>query len=158
MQELREAASRDALQVKKFTQRETALHLVLANLRQTDKETKRLLFEKSQEALRAHAKVLPLQNEVLALQEKAEESQAKMARMEERATQQEVRFGQLEGELVCKDKLFNQMKEELDTDAAGAYGAGFEDAMAQVACVHPGVDLSQTRLTKRVVDGQLVDA
>ena len=30
--------------------------------------------------------------------------------------------------------------------------------MAQVAYVHPGVDLSQTSLTKRVVDGQLVDA
>jgi len=30
--------------------------------------------------------------------------------------------------------------------------------MAQVACVHPGVNLSQTGLTKRIVDGQLVDA
>ena len=30
--------------------------------------------------------------------------------------------------------------------------------MAHVACVHPGVDLSQIGLTKRIVDGQLVDA
>jgi len=80
-----------------------------------------------------------------------------MARLEERATQQEVRLGQLEGELVCKDELFSQIKEELTSDAVGAYGAGFEDAMAQIACVHPGVDLSQTGLTKRVVDGQLVN-
>jgi len=64
------------------------LHLELIDLNQTDKETKRLLFEKSQEALIAHAKVLPFRNEVIALQEKAEESQAKMARLEERATQQ----------------------------------------------------------------------
>jgi len=84
---------------------------------------------------------LPLRNKVIALQEKAEESQAKMARMKERATQQEV-LGQLEGELVRKDELFSQMKEQLNSDAAGAYGAGFEDAMAQVACVHLGVDLS----------------
>jgi len=84
--------------------------------------------------------------------------QAKMARLEERATQQEVSLGQLEGELVRKDELFSQMKEELDSDAAGAYGAEFEDVMAQVACVHPGVDLSQIGLTKRIVDGQLVDA
>jgi len=65
-----------------------------------------------------------------------------MARLEERATQQEVRLGQLEGELVRKDELFSQMKKELGIDSVGAYGAGFEDAMAQVACVHPGVDLS----------------
>ena len=45
MLKLREAASQDALQIKKLTQRETALYLELANLRQTDKETKRLLFE-----------------------------------------------------------------------------------------------------------------
>jgi len=30
--------------------------------------------------------------------------------------------------------------------------------MAQVVCVYPKVDLSQTELTKRVVDGQLVNA
>ena len=92
------------------------------------------------------------------MQENAEETRAKMARLEEKATQQEVRLGQLEGELIRKDELFSQMKDELDNDVAGAYGAEFEDAMAQVACVHPGVDLSQTGLTKRIVDGQLVDA
>jgi len=73
---------------------------------------------------------LPLQNEVVTLQEKADESRAKMARLEERATQQEGRLGQLEGELVRKDELFSQMKEELDSSAAWAYGAGLEDAMA----------------------------
>ena len=80
-----------------------------------------------------------------------------MTRLEERATQQEVQPCQLEKELVRKDELFG-LKEELTSEAVGAYGAGFEDAMAQVDCVHPGVDLSQTGLTKRVVDGQLVDA
>ncbi|XP_068498159.1 uncharacterized protein [Phaseolus vulgaris] len=101
MLKLREAASQDALQIKKLTQRETALYLDLADLRQIDKETKRLLFEKSQEALSAHSKVLSLCNEVIELQEeKVEETQAKMTRLEERATQQEVRLGQLERELV----------------------------------------------------------
>jgi len=158
MQELREAVGRDALQIKKLTQHETALHLELADLRQTDKETKRLPFEKSLKALSAHVKVLPLRNKVIALQEKAEESQAKMARLEERAIQQEVQLGQLEGELVRKDEIFNQIKEELTEDVVGAYGVGFEDAMAHAACMHPGVHLSQTSLTKRIVDGQLVNA
>ena len=67
MLKLREAASQDALQIKNLTRRETALHLELTDLHQTHKETKRLLFEKSQEALSAHAKILPLRNEVIAL-------------------------------------------------------------------------------------------
>jgi len=44
MQELREATSQDALRIKKLTQRETAMHLEVSDLCQTDKETKRLLF------------------------------------------------------------------------------------------------------------------
>ena len=67
-------------------------------------------------------------------------------------------LGQLEGELVRKDELFNQTKEELTNDAADSYAAGFEDAKAQVACAYPGVDLSQTGLSKKIVDGRLVDA
>ena len=110
----------------------------MSNLRQTDKKTKRLLFEKSQETLSDHAKVLSLRNKVTNLQEKVEESQAKMAKLEERATQQEVRLGQLEGELVRKDELFNQTKEEFTNDASNSYAVGFEDAMAQVVYAHPG--------------------
>jgi len=43
------------------------------------------------------------------------------------------------------------------SDAADSYATGFEDAMAQVTCIHLEPDLSQTRLGKAVVDGQLVD-
>jgi len=81
-----------------------------------------------------------------------------MARLEEKSSQQEERLAKLEEELACKDELFNQTKVELTNDAADAYAAGFEDAMAQVACVHPGVDLSQTGLSKKIVGGQLVNA
>ena len=127
------------LQAKKFSQRKTALHQELANLRQIEKDTKKLLFEKSQEALLAHSKILPLRNEVIELKEKAEETHAKMVKLEERATQQEVQLGQLEGELAHKVELFKQTEEELTNDV-----------------VHPGRDLSQFDLTKRVVDGKLV--
>jgi len=47
MQELKEAASQHALQIKEFKRRETVLYLEVSDLRQTDKETKKLLFEKS---------------------------------------------------------------------------------------------------------------
>jgi len=61
------------LQTKKFAQRETTLHQELVNLHQFEKDTKRLLFEKSQKDLLAHSKVLPLRNEVIELKEKVEE-------------------------------------------------------------------------------------
>ena len=93
---------------------------------------------------------------MIELKEKAEEIHSKMARLEERATQQEVQLGQLDGELAHKVELFKQTEEELTNDVANAYGAGFEDAMAQVACVHPKMDLSPFEVTKRVIDGQLV--
>jgi len=44
---------------------------------------------------------------------------------------------------------------ELIEDATDAYGEGFEDALAQVACVHPELDISTFAASKRVVDGQL---
>jgi len=147
MSKLREES---AFQAKTFSQREAALHQELANLRQIEKETKRLLFDKSQEALQAQSKILPLRNEVIKLKDKAEETQFKIAKLEERATQREVQLGQLEGELPQKVELFKQTEEELTNDT------GFEDAMTQVACVHPEMDLSPFEVTKRVVDGLLV--
>jgi len=53
-----------------------------------------------------------------------------MAKLEERATRHEVQLFQLEGEPTQKIELFKQTEEELTNDAANAYGAEFEDAMA----------------------------
>jgi len=80
-----------------------------------------------------------------------------MARLEERSIQQEKRLGQLEEELARKDELFKQTKKELTNDVVDAYVTRFEDAMAQVACVHPRVDLSQIGLSKKIAGGQLVN-
>ena len=82
--------------------------------------------------------------------------QAQMAKLEERATQREVQLGQVEGELDEKVELFKKTEKELNNNTADAYGKGFQDAMAQFACVHPEVDLSPFAESKWVVDGQLV--
>ena len=66
-----------------------------------------------------------------------EEFQEKSSRLEEQ-------LAKLKEKLARKDELFQQTKVELTKDAVEAYTAGFEDAMTQVACVHPGVDLSLT--------------
>jgi len=65
----------------------------------------------------------------------------------------EKQLAKLKVELARKDEHFQQTKKELTKDVVESYVVGFEEAMAQVACVHPGVDLSQTRLAKKVEDG-----
>jgi len=79
-----------AIKTKAFSNRETAMYAEMGSLCQSEKEVKRLLFEKSQEAVQLEAKILPLRNMVVDLEEKVEGMQAKMEKLEERATQQEV--------------------------------------------------------------------
>ena len=51
-----------ALQAQIFANHETALTQELSSLRQSKKETKKLLFDKGQETLQLEAKILPLHN------------------------------------------------------------------------------------------------
>jgi len=143
MQKLKEAASQDALLIKELKHRETAIYLEVLDLRKYELATKKLLFEKSQEALGAHAKVLDLWTEVVGLKEEGARLQEKSVKLEEESVQLKKKSSQLEEQLA-------KLKEK--------FVAGFEDAIAQVSCVHPGVDLSQTGLAKKVADGQLMDA
>ena len=76
-----------ALQAQSFANRETTLNQELSSLRQSEKETKKLLFDKGQEALQLEAKILPLRNKVINLEEQAKGAKVKMAKLEERATQ-----------------------------------------------------------------------
>jgi len=144
------------LKTKAFSNHETAMYQELASLRQSEKDVKKLLFDKSQEVVQLEAKIFPLHNKVVDLEEKVEGMQAKMAKLEERATQREVQLGQVEGELAEKVELFKKDEEELTNDVADAYYEGFQDAIAQFACMHPKVDLSPFTESKCVVDGQLV--
>jgi len=93
---------------------------------------------------------------VIELEGLVEEMKEKMARLEERATQRDVLLGQVEGELAEKVGSFRKTEEELTNDVTAAYGEGFQDAIAQFACVHPEVDLTPFGESKCVVDGQLV--
>ena len=132
--------------------------LEMAELRKSHQETKKLLFEKSQETLRIYARNTDLQAEVDDLTEKLGSRDEEVAHLKEKSAQLEEEMGRLKEELVHKDELFQQTKDELTGDVDGAYAAGFEDAIAQVACVDLGMDLSQTGLTKVIAYGKLVDA
>ena len=92
---------------------------------------------------------------MIELEEQAEETKAKMAKLEERATNHKVQLGRVEGQLAQQAETFKKIEAELIEDATDAYAAGFEDALAQVACVHPEMDTSPVATSNRVVDGQL---
>jgi len=70
MQRLREAASKKVLQTKELKRHETGMILEMAELRKSDQETKKLLFEKSQENLRIYSRSTNLRAEVEGLTEK----------------------------------------------------------------------------------------
>ncbi|KAK7377729.1 hypothetical protein VNO80_03160 [Phaseolus coccineus] len=119
------------LQLHQAAKRETALNQELGSLRQSEKETKKLLFSKGKEALQLEAKILPLRNKIIELEEQAEGTQVKMTKLEERATNQEVQLGKVEEELAQQIELLKKTEAELTEDAADAYGEGFGDALAQ---------------------------
>ena len=145
-----------SLKTKTFANRKTAMYNELASLYQSEKDIKKALFDKSHEVVQLEAKILPLRNNVVDLEEKVEEMQAKKAKLEERATQRKVLLGKVERELAERIELFKKTKEELTNDVVDAYGEGFQDVIAQFACVHPEVDLSPFSESKCIVDGQLV--
>jgi len=89
------------------------------------------LFEKSQETLRLYARNDDLRSEVDGLKKELGSRDEEMAQLKKE-------MAKVKEEVICKDELFQQTKDELTSDVANSYAAGFEDAMAQVAYVHPG--------------------
>ena len=148
---------------KAFTNCETAIYLELASLRQSEKDAKKALHDKGQEAVELEAKILPFRTHAVELEDLEMELKGKVANLEERATQREILLGQFEGELAEKIESlagtiesFKRTEAELTNDVIDAYGEGFQDAIAQFACAHPEVDLTPFCESKCVVDGKIV--
>ena len=139
-----------------FTNRETTLDQELSNPRQSEKETKKRLFDKGQEYTDLESRVLPLRYKVVEMESEAEATKVQRAKLEERAMNQEVQLGRAEAELTQQAENFKKAEAELIEDVADAYATGFEDALAQVACAHPEMDASLFATSNRVVDGQIV--
>ena len=143
MRKAKEMANKEVLQTVELKRQVTGLTLEVEELRRTSQETKVLLFGKSQEALRLYVKNNDLYIKVEKLKGEL------VSRDEEVARQKE--------EIAQKNELLQKTNDELMSDVADSYVVGFEDDLAQVTCVHPEVDLSESRLGKAVIDGQLVD-
>jgi len=96
------------------------LVLEVDELRQADQETKRLLFEKSQETLRIYARNNDLCTEMDSLKKELGSKDEEMAQAKEALAKLEEEVARLKEEVVRKDELFQQTKYELTNDAADA--------------------------------------
>jgi len=85
---------------KIFSNRKTALYLELASLRQSEKDAKKALHDKGQEAVELEAKILLLRTRAVELEDLVVELKGKVANLEERATQREILLGQVKGQLA----------------------------------------------------------
>ena len=146
-----------------FTNRETALYLELASLRQSEKVAKKALQDKGLKAVELEVRILPLRTPAVEVEDLVAELKGKVANLKERGTQHEILLGRVKGELAEKTESlagaiesFRRTEEELTNDAAEAYGEGFQDAVAQFACAHPEVDLTLFGESKCVMDGQIM--
>jgi len=138
-----------ATRTKVFANREIALYLELASLRQYEKDAKKALQDKSLEAVELEAKILPICTRTVELDDIVAELKEKVANLENRSMQREILLGQVKAELAEKTESLaeaieslKRTKKELTNDAAAAYSEGFQDVVAQFACAHPEVDLT----------------
>jgi len=108
-----EAKLREELahQAQAFARRETTLTQELSCLRQSEKDTKKRLFDKGQEYTQLEARVLPLRTRVVELEKEAKATKAKMVKLEERATDREVQLGRVEAELTKQAETFKKTEE-----------------------------------------------
>ena len=106
--------------VQVFTNRETSLEKELNSLCQSDRETKKRLFDNGQDYTDLESRVLPLCTRVVELKEEAATAKAKMAKLEERATNQEVQLGRVEAVLTQQAESFKKTKAELIEDVVDA--------------------------------------
>ena len=71
-------------------------------------------------------------------------------RVEKEALEKQVASGDATIEELEKDK------KALIQDMAGTFVEGFQEALAQVVCTNPGIDISNCDSTHHIVDGEVV--
>ena len=141
------------LLARSFAAHEAALKKELPRLRRSEEDLSKQLHAKCQEDIELVARVLPLQIRVFELEEAAEVSKSKITRLERRSIDREVQLGQVEVELHQQAKRLEEAEVELTEDVLDAYDAGFGDTLAQVACAHPGMDITPFTTSNCVENG-----
>jgi len=146
---LSRAKSGDSLLARSFVAREATSREELVHL-------SKLLHTKRQEVTTLEARVLSLWVRVFELEEVDEESKAKITGLEQRSTSLEAQLDRAKAEFRQQAKRFEEAEADLTRDVLDAYDEGFKDALAQVACVHPGMDTTPFSLSNLVENGKIV--
>jgi len=138
LSKMRKAREEDILEITELKRRSTGMALEVDELRENDREMKKILSEKAQEILRLHARNGDLRAEADDLarklgsrEEEVTQKRKKSAKFEEEMAKFEEEMAKLREELVRKDEYFLRTKDELTRDGVDA--TGFEDAMGQVS-------------------------
>jgi len=141
----RAESGENSLLAHSFVAREATLREKLVHL-------SKLLHAKRREVTELEARVLSLQIWVFELEEADEVSQSKITE----SISHEAQLGRVEAELHQQAKRFEEAEVELTGDVLDAYDEGFRDALAQVACAHPGLDITPFTVSNCVENGQIV--
>jgi len=141
---------------RSFATRETALREELAHFRRSEENISKQLHAKCREVTELEARVLSLQIRVFKLEEADEVSKSTITGLERRSISYEVQLGQVEAELHQQAKRFEEAEAELTGDVFDAYDAGFGDALAQVVCAYPRMDITPFTVSNCVENGQIV--
>jgi len=116
----------------------------------------KLLHAKRQEVTTLEARVLSLRVRVFELEKAEEESKAKIMGLEQRSTSLEGQLDRAKTEFRQQAKRFEEAEADLTGDVLDAYDGGFKDALAQVACVYPGMDTTVFSTSNQVENGKIV--
>jgi len=171
-------------QALRWFNQEAAIKEALKVALEAETEANKKLHEAGQKYTELEAKLVPLHEQIVVMTAAAEASKTHTSNLEARCTSQEVNLGKPEDELAAKNEAFNllqteftkqtealaavqkelasqaersqKVEKELLEDGAHAFTAGFEEALSQVACENPGVNVSNCAPTKEVVDGKIV--
>jgi len=145
---LSRAESGDSSLARSFVARETTLREELVHL-------SKLLHAKRQEVTVLEVRVLSLRVRVFEVEEAEEESKSKIIGLEQRSTNFEVHLGRAKAEFHQQAKRFEEVEAELTEDILDAYDERFRDTLAQVACVHPRVDITPFTTSNLVENGKI---
>ncbi|XP_068476957.1 coiled-coil domain-containing protein SCD2-like [Phaseolus vulgaris] len=161
------------MQGLEFSRVENALKDELKSVRQDNKELRKKLHDKLQDAIELESKIVPLREKIAALEEAKKTDAQKMVNLEKRSVERETLLGKVEQD---RDKASQELSEaavelarvreensglkkkadELELEVTQVLTSGFGAALEQFACKYPDLDLSQFSVYNEVVDGKIV--
>ncbi|XP_068486765.1 WEB family protein At3g02930, chloroplastic-like [Phaseolus vulgaris] len=150
------------MQGLEFSRVENALKDELQSVRTNNKELRKKLHDKLQNAVELENRIVPLREKIATLEEPTKElseTATELARVREENSGFKKKFDALELEVTQVREENNGFKTKIDDlqlEAAQVLTSGFGAALEQFACKFPDLDLSEFSVYNEVVDGKIM--